>query len=53
MSEQQSNNNNQLVLHNSGNLTFNSYLSKEDEEMSSSIASTFRTKEEKIENKKM
>lgn len=52
-SEQQSNNNNQLVVQNSGSLSFSSHLSKEDEEMSRSALSTFRAKEEEIERKKM
>ncbi|KAL2345192.1 hypothetical protein Fmac_006477 [Flemingia macrophylla] len=49
-SEQQ---NNQLVVQNSGSLSFSSHLSKEDEEMSRSALSTFRAKEEEIERKKM
>jgi hypothetical protein len=53
MSEQQSNSNNQLVVQNSGSLSFSSHLSKEDEEMSKSALSTFRAKEEEIEKKKM
>ncbi|CAI8614806.1 unnamed protein product [Vicia faba] len=53
MSEQQSNSNNQLVVQNSGSLSFSSHLSKEDEEMSRSALSTFRAKEEEIEKKKM
>ncbi|CAK8544028.1 unnamed protein product [Lathyrus sativus] len=53
MSEQQSNTNNQLVVQNSGSLSFSSHLSKEDEEMSRSALSTFRAKEEEIEKKKM
>jgi len=44
----------QLVVQNSaGSLSFNSNLSKEDEEMSRSALSTFRAKEEEIERKKM
>ncbi|XP_020980310.1 uncharacterized protein LOC107493642 isoform X1 [Arachis duranensis] len=50
--EQQSNNQ-QLVVQNSGSLSFSSQLSKEDEEMSRSALSTFRAKEEEIERKKM
>jgi hypothetical protein len=53
MSEQQSNSNNQLVVQNSGSLSFSSHLSKEDEEMSKSALSTFRAKEEEIEKKKI
>ncbi|CAJ2632394.1 uncharacterized protein LOC123890414 isoform X2 [Trifolium pratense] len=53
MSEQQSNSNNQLVVQNSGSLSFSSHLSKEDEEMSKSALSTFRAKEEEIEKKKL
>ncbi|XP_029126868.1 uncharacterized protein LOC109795719 isoform X1 [Cajanus cajan] len=49
-SEQQ---NNQLVVQNSGSLSFSSHLSKEDEEMSRSALSTFKAKEEEIERKKM
>ncbi|XP_027349642.1 structural maintenance of chromosomes protein 1A-like isoform X3 [Abrus precatorius] len=45
--------NNQLVVQNSGSLSFSSHLSKEDEEMSRSALSTFRAKEEEIERKKM
>lgn len=52
-SETQSNSNNQLVVQNSGSLSFSSHLSKEDEEMSRSALSTFRAKEEEIERKKM
>lgn len=44
---------NQLVVQNSGSLSFSSHLSKEDEEMSRSALSTFRAKEEEIERKKM
>lgn len=44
----------QLAVQNSaGSLSFNSNLSKEDEEMSRSALSTFRAKEEEIERKKM
>ncbi|XP_009352988.1 uncharacterized protein LOC103944289 isoform X2 [Pyrus x bretschneideri] len=44
----------QLVVQNSaGSLSFNSNMSKEDEEMSRSALSTFRAKEEEIERKKM
>ncbi|KAL4341338.1 hypothetical protein GQ457_08G018480 [Hibiscus cannabinus] len=46
-------NNNQLTVQNSGNLSFSSHLSKEDEEISKSALSTFRAKEEEIEKKKM
>ncbi|KAL5741023.1 hypothetical protein ACOSP7_029892 [Xanthoceras sorbifolium] len=53
-SHHQSQNLNQLMVqHNSGNLSFNSNLSKEDEEMSKSALSTFRAKEEEIEKKKL
>ncbi|XP_061340220.1 uncharacterized protein LOC133286786 isoform X1 [Gastrolobium bilobum] len=51
--EQQTQQNNQLVVQNSGSLSFSSHLSKEDEEMSRSALSTFRAKEEEIERKKM
>lgn len=51
--QSESNNNNQLVVQNSGSLSFSSHLSKEDEEMSKSALSTFRAKEEEIEKKKM
>ncbi|KAI4300433.1 hypothetical protein L6164_033814 [Bauhinia variegata] len=44
---------NQLVVQNSGSLSFSSHLSKEDEEMSRSALSTFKAKEEEIERKKM
>ncbi|KAE9585405.1 hypothetical protein Lal_00018205 [Lupinus albus] len=47
------NQNNQLVVQNSGSLSFSSHLSKEDEEMSKSALSTFKAKEEEIERKKM
>ncbi|KAG5043868.1 hypothetical protein AAZX31_03G172800 [Glycine max] len=50
---QSENQNNQLVVQNSGSLSFSSHLSKEDEEMSRSALSTFRAKEEEIERKKM
>ncbi|MED6147258.1 hypothetical protein PIB30_042445 [Stylosanthes scabra] len=50
---EQQNNNQQLVVQNSGSLSFSSQLSKEDEEMSRSALSTFRAKEEEIERKKM
>ncbi|GAU16046.1 hypothetical protein TSUD_339170 [Trifolium subterraneum] len=53
MSEQQSNSNNQLVVQNSGSLSFSSHLSKEDEDLSKSALSNFRAKEEEIEKKKM
>ncbi|KAB1221284.1 hypothetical protein CJ030_MR2G005671 [Morella rubra] len=43
----------QLMVQTSGSLSFNSNLSKEDEEMSRSALSTFRAKEEEIERKKM
>ena len=43
----------QLMVQNSGSLSFNSNMSKEDEEMSRSALSTFRAKEEEIERKKM
>ncbi|KAF1881456.1 hypothetical protein Lal_00023492 [Lupinus albus] len=45
--------NNQLVVQNSGSLSFSSHLSKEDEEMQRSALSTFRAKEEEIEKKTM
>lgn len=51
--EQQPQAQNQLVVQNSGSLSFSSHLSKEDEEMSRSALSTFRAKEEEIERKKM
>ncbi|KAL6336811.1 hypothetical protein AAG906_036125 [Vitis piasezkii] len=38
---------------NSGSLSFNGSLSKEEEEMSKSALSTFRAKEEEIEKKKL
>ena len=38
---------------NSGSLSFNGSLSKEEEEMSRSALSTFRAKEEEIEKKKL
>ncbi|KAB2098167.1 hypothetical protein ES319_A01G220800v1 [Gossypium barbadense] len=44
---------NQLMVQNSGSLSFSSHLSKEDEEISKSALSTFRAKEEEIERKKM
>ncbi|KAH1078603.1 hypothetical protein AAZX31_19G177600 [Glycine max] len=50
---QSENQNNQLVVQNSGSLSFSSHLSKEDEEISRSALSTFRAKEEEIERKKM
>ena len=43
----------QLTIQNSGSLSFNSNLSREDEEMSRSALSTFRAKEEEIERKRM
>ncbi|KAJ7976075.1 RAB6-interacting golgin, partial [Quillaja saponaria] len=43
----------QLMVQNSGSMSFSSHLSKEDEEMSKSALSTFRAKEEEIEKKKM
>ncbi|PON42820.1 RAB6-interacting golgin [Parasponia andersonii] len=43
----------QLMVQNSGSLSFNSNLSREDEEMSRSALSTFRAKEEEIERKRM
>ncbi|XP_041025035.1 ankyrin repeat domain-containing protein 30A-like isoform X1 [Juglans microcarpa x Juglans regia] len=46
-------NSQQLMVQSSGSLSFNSNLSKEDEEMSRSALSTFRAKEEEIERKKM
>lgn len=49
MSEQQ----NQLVAQNSGSLSFSSQLSKEDEETSRSVLSSFKAKEDEIERKKM
>ncbi|XP_028789938.1 uncharacterized protein LOC114745930 isoform X2 [Neltuma alba] len=52
MSEQ-STQQNQLVVQNSGSLSFSSQMSKEDEEMSRSALSTFKAKEEEIERKKM
>nr|AFK44042.1 unknown [Lotus japonicus] len=45
--------NNQLVVQNSGSLSFSSQMSKEDEEMSRSALSNFKAKEEEIERKKM
>ncbi|KAK7844391.1 protein MLP2 [Quercus suber] len=42
-----------MVQNSSGSLSFNSNLSKEDEEMSRSALSNFRAKEEEIERKKM
>ncbi|GMI96644.1 hypothetical protein like AT2G36410 [Hibiscus trionum] len=51
--EQQSQQNNQLTVQNSGSLSFSSHLSKEDEEISKSALSNFRAKEEEIERKKM
>ncbi|KAK9010379.1 hypothetical protein V6N11_036890 [Hibiscus sabdariffa] len=51
--EHQSQHNSQLTAQNSGNLSFSSHLSKEDEEISKSALSTFRAKEEEIERKKM
>ncbi|XVF76257.1 hypothetical protein PTKIN_Ptkin13bG0251600 [Pterospermum kingtungense] len=44
---------NQLTVQNSGNLSFSSHLSKEDEEISRSALTTFRAKEEEIERKKL
>ncbi|XP_016711900.1 structural maintenance of chromosomes protein 1A isoform X2 [Gossypium hirsutum] len=44
---------NQLMVQNSGSLSFSSHLSKEDEEISKLALSTFRAKEEEIERKKM
>lgn len=44
---------NQLMVQNSGSLSFSSHLSKEDEEVSKSALSNFRAKEEEIERKKM
>lgn len=44
---------NQLMVQNSGSLSFSSQMSKEDEEMSRSALSTFRAKEEEIEKKKL
>lgn len=44
---------NQLMVQNSGSLSFSSQMSKEDEEMSRSALSTFRAKEEEIERKKL
>ncbi|GKU98328.1 hypothetical protein SLEP1_g11347 [Rubroshorea leprosula] len=44
---------NQLMAQNSGNLSFSSHLSKEDEEISRSALSTFKAKEEEIEKKKL
>ncbi|XVE76014.1 hypothetical protein DITRI_Ditri12bG0138700 [Diplodiscus trichospermus] len=52
-SEQQSQQQNQLTVQNSGSLSFSSHLSKEDEEISRSALSTFRAKEEEIERKKL
>ncbi|KAI9122090.1 hypothetical protein K1719_006779 [Acacia pycnantha] len=52
MSEQ-STQQNQLVVQNSGSLSFSSQMSKEDEEMSRSALSSFKAKEEEIERKKM
>ncbi len=47
-------NSQQLMVQNSGSLSFSSSnLSKEDEEMSRSALSAFRAKEEEIERKKM
>ncbi|XP_065857188.1 uncharacterized protein [Euphorbia lathyris] len=45
--------NQQLVVQNSGSLSFSSQMSKEDEEMSRSALSNFKAKEEEIERKKM
>ncbi|KAK4582909.1 hypothetical protein RGQ29_025894 [Quercus rubra] len=42
-----------MVQNSSGSLSFNSNLSKEDEELSRSALSNFRAKEEEIERKKM
>ncbi|XWS66722.1 hypothetical protein CRYUN_Cryun05aG0224900 [Craigia yunnanensis] len=50
--EQQQQQQNQLMVQNSGSLSFSSNLSKEDEEISRSALSTFRAKEEEIERKK-
>ncbi|XP_022744619.1 uncharacterized protein LOC111295411 isoform X2 [Durio zibethinus] len=44
---------NQLMVQNSGSLSFSTHLSKEDEEISRSALSNFRAKEEEIERKKM
>ncbi|CAN0879904.1 hypothetical protein LINGRAHAP2_LOCUS13361 [Linum grandiflorum] len=43
---------NQLMVQTSGSLSFSSQMSKEDEEMSRSVLSNFRAKEEEIERKK-
>ncbi|EOY08146.1 Family of Uncharacterized protein function isoform 2, partial [Theobroma cacao] len=51
--QQQPQQQNQLMVQNSGSLSFSSHLSKEDEEISKSALSTFRAKEEEIERKKM
>ena len=45
--------NHQLMVQNSGSLSFSSQMSKEDEEMSRSALLTFRAKEEEIERKKL